>query len=87
MNPYTAEEVSKALETVQSTIHKCEKIQPKFKEGTSQFSLLKNRIKAMYISKALLTEEEALKQYSKEELIEALKPIASIISKSTLGNS
>jgi len=35
----------------------CEKIQPKFHEGTSQHTLLKNRIKALYISKALITDE------------------------------
>jgi hypothetical protein len=39
-----------ALRVVSSTISKCEKIQLKFANGTSQHTLLKNRIKAMYIA-------------------------------------
>ena len=70
-----------ALSVVSSTIVKCEKFQPKFKEGTSQYSLLKNRIKALYISKALITGENIIGTYTKEDLIEALPPVTSIISK------
>ncbi len=81
MGKYTRDEFSDALEVVSSTISKCEKIQPKFAEGTSQYTLLKNRIKAMYISKALITEDSEIERYSKEELINALKPVASVISK------
>jgi hypothetical protein len=66
---------------VSSTISKCEKIQLKFAEGTSQHTLLKNRIIAMYISKSLITDENVMDKYIKEELIEALRPISSIISK------
>lgn len=57
MNEYTKEEMTKALKEVSSTISKCEKMQPKFAVGTSQHTLLKNRIKAMYISKSLITDE------------------------------
>lgn len=57
MDKYTKEELIEALQMVWSTIGKCEKIQPKFEKGTSQHTLLKNRIKAMYISKALITDE------------------------------
>jgi predicted transcriptional regulator len=81
MGKYTRDELSDALEVISSTISKCEKIQPKFAEGTSQYTLLKNRIKAMYISKALITEDCEIERYSKEELINALKPVASVISK------
>ena len=56
-------------------------MQLKFAEGTSQNTLLKNRIKAMYISKSLITDESVMDKYTKEELIEALRPISSIISK------
>ncbi|MBO0558939.1 hypothetical protein EXQ37_03645, partial [Clostridium botulinum] len=48
---------------------------------TSQHTLLKNRIKAMYISKALITDENVMDQYTKEELVEALRPVSSVISK------
>lgn len=81
MGVYTRDELSEALEVISSTISKCEKIQPKFAEGTSQHSLLKNRIKALYISKALITEDSEIERYSKEELSDALKPIASVIHK------
>lgn len=85
MIQYTRDEVSEALQVVSSTISKCEKIQPKFAEGTSQHTLLKNRIKAMYISKILITEDREIEKYSKEELINALKPVISIISKCETG--
>jgi hypothetical protein len=85
MGTYTENELSDALKVVSSTISKCENIQPKFAEGTSQYTLLKNRIKAMYISKALITEDPELEQYSKQELIDALKPVASVISKCETG--
>lgn len=85
MEKYTSEDLAGALKVVASTISKCEKIQPKFSEGTSQHTLLKNRIKAIYISKALIIREQNIEQYSKEELIDALKPIVSIINKCESG--
>lgn len=57
MDKFTREELEEALQIVSSTISRCEKIQPKFVEGTSQHTLLKNRIKALYISKSLITDE------------------------------
>jgi len=81
MGKYTEEELSEALRVVSSTISKCEKMQPKFAEGTSQYTLLKNRLKALYISKSLITDESAAFRYTEEELKEALRPISSIISK------
>ena len=81
MDKYTSEELEKALQIVTSTISKCEKMQLKFAEGTSQHTLLKNRIKAMYISKSLITDENVMNKYTKEELIEALRPVSSVISK------
>ncbi|MDP4152225.1 MAG: hypothetical protein Q8865_02125 [Bacillota bacterium] len=80
MGEYTREELEEALKIVSSTISNCEKAQPKFAEGTSQYTLLKNRIKALYISKSLLTDENADK-YTNEELTDALRPVSSIISK------
>ena len=81
LDKYTEEEWAGALRVVSSTISKCEKMQLKFAEGTSQHTLLKNRIKAMYISKSLLTDENGRDLYTKEELIEALLPVSSIIGK------
>jgi len=56
METYKPEELIEALRAINSIIHKCEKAQEKFPEGKSQHTLLQNRLKAMYISKALITE-------------------------------
>lgn len=81
MDEYTREELVEALRVVSSTISKCEKMQLKFAEGISQHTLLKNRIKALYISKSLITDENVMDKYTKDEMVEALRPISSIISK------
>ncbi len=76
---YTREELEAALQIVSSSISRCERAHPKFAEGTSQHTLLKNRIKALYISKSLILDEDV--KYTNEELTDALRPVASIISK------
>ncbi|EPR10363.1 hypothetical protein [Ruminiclostridium papyrosolvens] len=81
MGKYTREELGEALRTVSSIINRCEKAQLKFVEGTSQHTLLSNRIKAMYISKLLLINENVIDMFTKEELKAALTPISSVISK------
>ncbi|MGV8981535.1 hypothetical protein [Clostridium sp.] len=81
MDKYTKEELLELIRVVSSIISKCEKIQPKFAVGTSQHTLLKNRIKAMYISKSLITGENIIDKYTKEESLKALPPVSSIISK------
>jgi len=54
MEEYTKDELAEALRAIDSIIHKCEKAQEKFPDGNSHHTLLKNRLKAMYISKALI---------------------------------
>ena len=81
MEECTREELAKVLRVISSTISNCEKIQPKFHEGTSQHTLLKNRIKALYISKSLIADEDIVNTYTKKELKEAIAPVSSIISK------
>ncbi len=56
MADFTSRELTEALGAVDSIIHKCEKAQEKFPEGTSHHSLLRNRLIAMYISKSLIKE-------------------------------
>ncbi len=56
MNEYTSEELKEALRAINSIISKCEKAQEKFPEGNSHHTLLGNRLKAMYISKELITD-------------------------------
>lgn len=81
MNKFTNNDLAEALQVVSSTIIKCEKSQFKFAQGTSQHTLLRNRIKSLYISKALIEASNDISKYSKADLIEALRPVSSIISK------
>ena len=39
----------------------------------------------MYISRTLITEDREIERYFKEELIDALKPVSSVISKCETG--
>lgn len=57
MDKFTKEELEEALRAIDSTISKCEKVQPKLKPGTSQHTLLIRRIKAFYIASALIKRE------------------------------
>lgn len=81
MNGYTEKETRETLHLISSTINSCEKMQPKFLEGTSQHTLLKNRIKALSLSKSLLTDKKLADKYTVEELVAALRPLSSIMSK------
>ncbi|MDV4150776.1 hypothetical protein R0131_07995 [Clostridium sp. AL.422] len=85
MNKFTNKQIEDTLNMINSSIINCEKIQPKLKEGSPQLSLNKNRIKALYISKALITNERH--DYKKEELIKSVAQITSIINKSKSGIS
>ncbi len=62
MEAYTAQELQEALRAVRSIIGKCEKAREKFPNGTSHHTLLKNRLKAMYISESLIRRELLLKE-------------------------
>lgn len=57
MDKFTKEELREALRAIESTISKCEKVQPKLKEGTSQHTLLIRRIKALRITVSLIEKE------------------------------
>ncbi|MBS5927579.1 MAG: hypothetical protein KIC66_10910 [Clostridium sp.] len=81
MEKYSQNELDETVRFISSTISKCEKMQLKFVEGTSQHSLLKNRIKALYISKALIKNDINISMYTKEDLEKALPPVVSIINK------
>lgn len=87
MKCYTQKELQNALKVVSSTIAKCEKIQTKFKEGTPQLSLLRNRIKALKISRCLIESEISIPAYTEEDLEKALPPVISIINKTEKAQS
>jgi len=74
---FRKEELEKTISLLSSTITNCERMQLKFSEGTSQHSLLKNRIKALYISKDLLPSDKTI-NYTSKDSREALPPIVSI---------
>ena len=57
MDLFTREELNEALRAIVSTINKCEKVQPKLKEGTSSHTLLIRRIKALRIASILIKRE------------------------------
>lgn len=80
MKEYTNQQLEDTLKLIESTIRNCENIQPKFKEGSPQLSLSRNRIKALYISKALITKQEY--NYTEGELLKSVPQITSIINKS-----
>lgn len=56
-DPHSKNELEEARRAIGSIIHKCEKAQEKFSKGTSQHTLLKNRLKAMYLSTSLIEQE------------------------------
>ena len=86
-----------ALKEVTSAVRRCEKIKPKFAEGTSQHSLLKNRIQALrklYEKPDSMNEREAaFRGFMQtitsnpicEELEKTLAPIRSIQYKCQAG--
>ncbi len=41
MKKYTGEELKEAMQVISSTISNCEKMHPKFAEGTSQHNVIK----------------------------------------------
>lgn len=85
MSSYTDKQIQDTIKIIESSITNCEKVQPKLKEGSPQLSLSKNRIKALYIAKALITKQE--NEYTRDELEKAMVQITSIKSKSTTGLS
>lgn len=61
MPQYTKEELEEARRAIDSTLRKCEKVQPKLGPGTAQHTLLVRRIKAFEIALELIGRElEAL---------------------------
>lgn len=54
---FSREELEKAVAPITSTIKKCEKVIENVKEGSSQETLTRNMIEALYMSLAFITEE------------------------------
>lgn len=79
-------ELEAALKRIASMIGKSEKAQVKFAQGTSQHTLLKNRMHALHIASILiqreLTQPETTRGYTREDLEQAQAPMASLLHKS-----
>lgn len=80
MEQYTKKEIEDCQILYNKIIENCQKMQPKFQIGSSQYSLLENRIKALKISISLIKNEENI-TFEQETLKKALNPINSIINK------
>lgn len=87
MKRYLQRELDDAIKFILSTINKCEKMQFKFEEGTSQHTLLNNRIKALNISKTLIENDSNVDMYNQLDLEKSLPPVISIINKSEKAQS
>jgi hypothetical protein len=83
MEEYTKEDLEEALSALVSMINRSERVQPKLKEGSSQASLTKNRLKALHMSSSLITGKfnGKAETFTKDELEKALPPIVSTIHK------
>lgn len=77
----TKNDIEQALQIYISSIRRCENIQPKFPKGSAQYTLLHNRIQALYIVKLLLEGEDISLLYADEEIQKAVPPILSILHK------
>ncbi len=86
MDDFMKKDMEEAQESIAKMIERSEKAQEKFAQGTSQFTLQKNRIKALHIASALiiseLTGENMTDHFSEEDLERAAAPIESLFSKS-----
>jgi hypothetical protein len=78
-------QLNQTLIIINSNIANCRKFQVKFMEGSSQSTLLKNRVKALSIAQYLLKQKLGLSQdplsYTQSEIKEALVPLTSILHK------
>lgn len=86
MDDFTKNDMEEALRAITLMISKTMNAKEKFVQGTSQHTLQKNRLKALNIASSLISKELAesgvMDYYPKEDLENALAPIASLISKS-----
>jgi hypothetical protein len=56
-NDCAPDDLKEALRAFESMINRTENAKMKFKEGTSQYSLQRNRLRALRIAEALITKE------------------------------
>jgi hypothetical protein len=78
----TADYVQDALRPIASLISKSEKAQQKLAPGTWQHAMLRDNLKALCIASALLNKDAGNSdRFTRDDLQEALRAFASMISK------
>ncbi len=83
MESFTKEEMEEALRPIASLISKSEKAQLKLTAGTWQHTMLRDNLKALHIASALMNKGPGdTATFTREELREALRAIASMIGRS-----
>ena len=86
MDDFTNQDMEEAIKAIISMIDRSEKAQKKFAQGTSQYTLQKNRINALYIALSLVKKKLAINDgvnnFANNDFEKALAPITSLISKS-----
>ena len=85
MSNTDSKDMDKASEAIADMIGRSKTAQAAFQEGTSQYTLQKNRIQALEIARAFIEREAGrsdLVPFEKSELKTAVAPIRSLISKS-----
>jgi hypothetical protein len=79
---YTADELQEALQPIASLISKSEKAQQKLAPGTWQHTMLRDNLKALHLASALMDKEtDDTNSFTRDDLQEALRAFASMISK------
>jgi hypothetical protein len=79
---FTQEDLQEALRPIASLISKSEKAQQKLASGTWQQSMLRDNLRALTIAYALMnTEADEPNRFARDDLQEALRALASMISK------
>lgn len=74
-----------AIKILEATRRICQQMVGKFPEGSSQHSLLRNRIQALLVAETALQSESSSLPLSLEELTEALPRLYSILRKCRKG--
>lgn len=86
MDDLTAKAMEQALCAIADMADRTEKAKEKFARGTSQHTLLTNRLKALHIAASLIARRQAKESimacYAEGELKHAFAPIVSLIHKS-----
>jgi len=79
-NSRTQNYLEEAKLVISTIIANCEKMLPKFAKGSPQYSLLTNRLKALHISRIVLSQE-GVPDNQLPDLDDVLKPLISILNK------